>query len=250
MQAVLYVAHGSRVKAGIDEAIHFIDTVKPQINVDIQEICFLELAEPSILKGIDICISKGATSIAIIPILLLSANHAKQDIPHEIKKAKERYPSIPMSVGKPFGVDERLINSLHDRVLEKTRNKSDELTILLIGRGSSDSSVQTDLQEIANHLKRKYHYANVDTCFLYGRGPSFEEKLMDLNKEESPKSVYIIPYLLFTGLLKLGIQKKIMQQRFSKEQIVLCECLGYDSNVCQVLVERVEETLHSLRERV
>lgn len=248
MQAVLYVAHGSRVKAGIEEAVQFIETVKPHINVDIQEICFLELAEPSILNGVKACVSKGATNIAVIPILLLTANHAKQDIPLEINKAKEIYPSISFAFGKPFGVHEKLVDSLHNRVLEQNIKKSEEVDILLIGRGSSDLSVQTDFQKIASHLKRKYDYANVDMCFLYGSGPSFEEKLTKLNEGENP--IYIIPYLLFTGLLKLGIQKRIAQQGVSKEQVVLCECLGYDNNVREVLIERVEETLYSLRESV
>ena len=245
MKAVLYVAHGSRVKAGVEEAIQFIETVKPYINVNIQETCFLELAEPSILKGVEACVAKGATNIAVIPILLLTANHAKQDIPHEIEKAKELYPFISFTFGKAFGVHELLIDSLHERVIEQSTKKSEQLDILLIGRGSSDLSVQTDFQQIANHLKRKYHYANVDICFLYGSGPSFEEKLTKLNEGENP--VYIIPYLLFTGLLKIGIQKKIAQQGFSKKQVALCECLGYDNNVRQVLIERVEETLYSLK---
>jgi sirohydrochlorin ferrochelatase len=31
---------------------------------------------------------------------------------------------------------------------------------------------------------------------------------------------------------------------------VLCDCLGYDENVRQVLIERVEETLYSYGESV
>ena len=64
MQAVLYVAHGSRVKAGIQEAYRFVEKVKGKTGVKIQELCFLELAEPSISQGIKNCMLKGATSIA------------------------------------------------------------------------------------------------------------------------------------------------------------------------------------------
>lgn len=242
MQAVLYVAHGSRVKAGVEEAVQFIETVKPHIDVDIQEICFLELANPSILEGVAACISKGATNIAVIPILLLTANHAKQDIPNEIAKAKQLYPFVTFSFGKPFGIHEKLINSLHDRVLEKSTSLSEETDILLIGRGSSDPCVQADFQQIANYLKRKYNYAHVDICFLYGKGPSFESALNQLNIEQKNQT-YIIPYILFTGLLKIGIQKKIAQHSFLQNQVVLCECLGYDENVRQVLIERVNQVL-------
>jgi len=242
LQALLYVAHGSRVKEGNEEAIRFIESVKPYFNVEIQEHCFLELAEPSILKGIEQCVSKGASSIAVIPILLLSANHRKVDIPSEIEKAKKRYPSVTFTIGEPLGVHEKLIQSLHRRALEQGPVTPRETDILLVGRGSSDQSVQRDLGQIAELLQRTYDYAKVDTCFLYGNGPSFEEKLMTLCN--SKNRVLIIPYLLFTGLLKLSIQKRVAQQGFS-EQVVLCGCLGYDENVRQVLIERIKESLYS-----
>ncbi|QCR33309.1 sirohydrochlorin chelatase [Lysinibacillus sp. SGAir0095] len=249
MQAVLYVAHGSRVKAGVEEARQFIETVKPQIDVEIQEICFLELAEPSIVEGVSACIAKGATEIAIIPILLLTANHAKQDIPLEIDKAKELYPNVSFTFGKTFGIQEKLIDSLQERVRQKSTKHNEEMDVLLIGRGSSDESVQIDFQQIADHLKRKYNYAKVDICFLYGKGPSFENTLKQLqNNRENP--VYVVPYILFTGLLKIGIQKKMASLGFSDSEVVLCECLGYDDNVRQVLIERVQETLYSYRESV
>ena len=249
MQAVLYVAHGSRVKAGVEEARQFIETVKPQIDAEIQEICFLELAAPSIVEGVSACVAKGATEIAIIPILLLTANHAKQDIPLEIDKAKELYPNVSFTFGKPFGIHEKLITSLHERVQQKSTKQNEEIDVLLIGRGSSDESVQYDFQQIADNLKRKYHYAKVDICFLYGKGPSFENALEQLqNNLEKP--VYVVPYILFTGLLKIGIQKKMASLGFSEDEVVLCECLGYDENVRQVLIERVNETLYSYREGV
>lgn len=249
MQAVLYVAHGSRVKSGVEEARQFIETVKPAIDVEIQEICFLELASPSIVEGVSTCVLKGATEIAIIPILLLTANHAKEDIPLEIEEAKKLYPSVSFTFGKPFGIQEKLIDSLQERVGQKSMMQNEEIDVLLIGRGSSDESVQYDFQQIANNLKRKFNYAKVDICFLYGKGTSFEDALDQLhNNRKNP--VYVVPYILFTGLLKIGIQKKMASFGFADDKVVLCECLGYDENVRQVLIERVKETLYSYRESV
>ncbi|MFC7686762.1 sirohydrochlorin chelatase [Ureibacillus sp. GCM10028918] len=249
MQAVLYVAHGSRVKAGVEGARQFIETVKPQIDVEIQEICYLELADPSIVKGVSTCVEKGATEIAIIPILLLTANHAKHDIPLEINKAKQLYPNVSFSFGKPFGIQERLINSLQERVRQKSTKQNEEIDVLLIGRGSSDENVQHDFQQIADNLKRSYNYAKVDICFLYGKGPSFENALEQLQKNRK-NPVYVVPYILFTGLLKIGIQKKMASFGFSSDEVVLCESLGCDENVRQVLIEQVKETLYSYRESV
>ena len=113
MQAILYVAHGSRVKAGIDEALRFIDQVKSRLAVSIQEVSFLELAEPTILQGVAQCVQQGATKIAVAPILLLTANHLNQDIPAEIAEAKKQFPHVTFTIGDAFGIDDRLVETLH-----------------------------------------------------------------------------------------------------------------------------------------
>lgn len=167
MQAILYIAHGSRVKAGVEQAVTFLQRVQQEIHVSIQEICFLELATPTIAEGIESCIRKGATAIAVMPILLLAAQHAKQDIPKEVAKAQKQYPSVKFTYGEPLGIHERLIDSLQARIIEKQQPKFDA-SVLLIGRGSSDSAVKRDLAKIAAKLRTKYHYKVVDTCFYMG----------------------------------------------------------------------------------
>lgn len=206
MQAVLYIGHGSRMKEGVDEAIQFIEKSKKAINVSIQEICFLELAKPSILEGIAKCVERGATKIAVMPILLLTAVHANEDIPLELEKAKRKYPSIQFTYGKTFGIHPKMIESLYDRITEKGMENADDAVILLVGRGSSDPAVKRDLTEIGDLLQDKYHFRQVDICFLYGAEPSFNDSL-PLLKQTNHKQIFIIPYLLFTGLLMNGIEK-------------------------------------------
>lgn len=91
MQAILYIGHGSRVKAGNEELMAFVEKAKAKHpNINIQECCFLELAEPTIQDGVEACINKGATKIAVVPVLLLTAAHAKVDIPEAIDEMKKR----------------------------------------------------------------------------------------------------------------------------------------------------------------
>lgn len=245
MQAILYIAHGSRVKEGVEQAISFLTSVQLEIDIPIQEICFLELAVPTIAEGIDSCIKRGATAIAIMPILLLAAQHAKQDIPSEIEKAKKQYPYVEFTYGEPLGVHELLIDTLHTRILE-TKLPTHNANVLLIGRGSSDPVVKSDLAKIAARLREKYAYTAVDTCFLYGIGPTFEEWLQQ--KKNKTDQVFIVPYLLFTGILRKSITKRL--QEYEGRTITLCESLGYDENVRKVLVERITELLACHKEGV
>ncbi|MEK4230396.1 sirohydrochlorin chelatase [Solibacillus sp. FSL H8-0538] len=241
MIAVLYIAHGSRVKKGVEEAKQFLQQTIAQVDVPIQEISFLELAEPTILQGIEKCVARGAKKIAVSPILLLTANHLNQDIPKEIAIAQKQFPHIEITVGKAFGIDDRIVESLYER-LQQTNQSFSNSKVLLIGRGSSDLAVQRDLTTIAHCLKKRANLKQVDTCFLYGAGASFEETIQALQKQEQ-EPIFIIPYLLFTGLLKASIEKKIAAIQKDNEAIVLCECLGYDLNVQRVLIERVYETI-------
>ncbi|MET4561495.1 sirohydrochlorin ferrochelatase [Lysinibacillus parviboronicapiens] len=238
MQAILYIAHGSRVKAGVEQAVAFLQRVQQEIELPIQEICFLELAEPTIAEGIECCIQRGATAIAIMPILLLAAQHAKHDIPLEIEQAKIQYPTVRFTYGKPLGVHELLIDTLQARILD-THYTTDQANVLLIGRGSSDPAVKLDLAKIATRLRDKYAYVAVDTCFLYGTGPTFEEWLQQ--KQDNDNRVFIVPYLLFTGILRQSITKRLVG--YEEKNIILCESLGYDDNVKKALVERIHELL-------
>ncbi|WP_420909132.1 sirohydrochlorin chelatase, partial [Lysinibacillus fusiformis] len=83
--------------------------------------------------------------------------------PKEVAKAKKQYPSVKFTYGEPFGIHERLTDSLQARIIEKQQPKFDA-SVLLIGRGSSDSAVKRDLAKIAAKLRTKYPYAVVDTC--------------------------------------------------------------------------------------
>lgn len=245
MQAILYIAHGSRVKEGVEQAVNFLHGVQQEVAVPIQEICFLELATPTIAEGIASCIRKGATAIAVMPILLLAAQHAKYDIPKEMAKAQKLYPYVKFTYGEPLGIHERLIDTLQARIIEKQQPNSNA-SVLLIGRGSSDPAVKRDLAKIAKRLRTKYHYKAVDTCFLYGMGPTFEDWLLQVKGKQ--QQVFIVPYLLFTGILRQSIAKRL--QGFDSQNIMLCESLGYDDNVKKVLVERIDELLHFKEEGV
>lgn len=238
MQAILYIAHGSRVKAGVEQAVSFLQRVQQEVDIPIQEICFLELAEPTIAEGVKNCIQRGATAIAVMPILLLAAQHAKKDIPEVLAPLKIQYPNVRFTYGEPLGVHELLIDTLQTRII-KTKFPTDQARVLLIGRGSSDPSVKHDLAKIATRLRDKYAYVAVDVCFLYGTGPTFEEWLQQGQYDQN--RVFIVPYLLFTGILRQSITKRLVG--YEEQRITLCESLGYDDNVKQVLVERIYELL-------
>ncbi len=242
MQAVIYIAHGTRIQAGIDEAKVFVARAKEHIPIKLQEICFLELAEPTIEQTIDRVIAKGASEIALIPILLLNANHAKKDIPAMLLPIKLKYPNIIFSYGKPFGIHLNLITQIYKRIQEQTPELAPDDEILLIGRGSSDPAVVREFAEIATQLKLRYGIRYVEIAFLYGNGPKFSS-YVDKIVESSKKHHYIVPYLLFQGKLRNHIEKELKGYK----SVTVCNSLGYGDLVLDVLLERTREAVKALQ---
>ena len=242
MKAILYVGHGTRLKKGVDEAIRFLNQTKSYVEVEIQETAFLELVEPNILEGVANCVNQGATHISVVPILLLTAQHANEDIPAEIKTAKERFPHVTFTIGRPLGIHSALIETVYEKIDNQQVPIHADAEVILIGRGSSDNAVVRDMALISEQLKATYGFREVKACFLYGAGPSFDQTLVEL-KSKRTKQVFIVPYLLFSGLLSVGIEKKIRALDLDPSSVILCNHLGYNEKVRNVLIERVQEVI-------
>lgn len=246
MQAVLYVCHGTRKKSGAQEAINFVQRTMELVDVPVQKYCFLELVSPSIIEGIDQCIQMGATKIAVVPILLLTAVHAKKDIPDVLEQAKKIYENIEFQYGKPLGVQEKLVDILVERIAEQTQARK-ETEVLLVGRGSSDLDAVNDTQKIAELLEQRLHVSSVSKCFLTAATPKFETLLSEKVASGS-KHIVILPYLLFTGLLMNGMEKAVqLLHVHPNQEVVLCHHLGNHHHVCELLRARVLETIESGR---
>lgn len=244
MKAVLYVAHGSRMKEAIQETSVFVKKMMNRVDVPIQTLCFIELAKPTIQEGIAQCIEKGATHIAIVPILLLKAGHAKRDIPQEIAKAKETFPHVSFSYGRPFGVHESMIDVLVERIKEQQSRIVPESRVLLVGRGSSDPGVLADFHRIKELLNKKINVASINVCYLAAREPNLEEGLAKEIKSGA-KQMFIVPYLLFTGLLIKSLEEKVNELELNNQSFFLCRYLGYHERIADLLFDRVQEALNT-----
>ncbi|UFU00672.1 sirohydrochlorin chelatase [Radiobacillus kanasensis] len=242
MQAVLYVCHGSRRREAVDEAVDFVEKTMVNINVPIQEYCFLELANPWIPEGIERCIQRGATRIAIIPVLLLTATHAKKDIPKMVQETMKSYPEVKVSYGETLGVQQQLVDVLVKRIKEQNPPTTD-MEILLVGRGSSDPNTLEDIQLISDMLSESMSVKSVEKCFLAAAEPKFGSFLARKVTFGST-NIVVVPYLLFTGMLMREINQTVRQLELHPEQkVTVCEYLGRHPNVCVALQNRVLEAI-------
>ena len=147
MNAVMYVCHGSRVPAAREQAVAFIEKCMSQSITPIQEYCFLELAAPTIEDAFKSCINKGARTIVVVPVLLLTAAHAKKDIPNELARLGSIFPEVTIKYGDPISVHPKMIEALVERISEIGETTTENSMVLLVGRGSSDPDVKQGLEQ-------------------------------------------------------------------------------------------------------
>ncbi|WP_028783670.1 sirohydrochlorin chelatase [Thalassobacillus devorans] len=242
MQGILYISHGSRVPEARRQAVDCIQAVKHKVGIGLQEICYLELAQPDMEEGIRLLVEKGADKIAVIPVLLLRAGHYYTDIPKEIEAAKNKYPDIEFQYGKPVGVQDRLIDILVERIKETHAPVPPDANILLVGRGSRNPETPMAIQMIQEKLRKRMGGMNVDACYLAACQPSFEKGL-----EKSIQAGYsltiVVPYLWFTGILIQSMQKRVRDYQESGQPVVLCQHLGDHPKMVEALAERVYEII-------
>jgi sirohydrochlorin ferrochelatase len=243
MNAIIYICHGSRMQQAREQAIAFVHQIMKKADVPIQEMAFLELAEPTIAQAFECCVNQGATTVAVIPILLLTAAHAKEDIPTEIEEQQLRYPYVKVTFGNPIGVNEKMVNLLYERIKETQIPLKDDATVLLVGRGSSDPDVKRDLSLIGERLKHTSNIKNVEVCFLAAASPSLPEGLERV-KQFEPKQVFVIPYLFFTGVLMKKIEKVMNEMNYDYDsEWTLCDYLGYHPIIADIFHEQITELL-------
>lgn len=244
MEAVLYVCHGSRVPKAREQAVAFIEKCMDKNPAAIQEYCFLELAAPTMGEGFARCVERGAKKIAVVPVLLLTAAHAKEDIPEEIKSIAAEYSGIEVRYGRPIGVHDSMIEILVEKLQRTGEEVTEDSMVVLVGRGSSDPDVKRDLSTIAEKLKHVSGLSRVDICFLTAAEPGLDEALKNANDSQADK-IFVIPYLLFTGILMKTIEKAIVKKNDNK-RFILCDELGYHSIIEEILHDRAQEALNGV----
>ena len=100
MKQLLIVAHGSRRVAANKEVVTMASKVADNLRLAVEDVAvaFLELSEPSIGAALDACFSRGVTEVVVVPYFLSAGSHVTNDIPHEIDKARHKWPDKSITV--------------------------------------------------------------------------------------------------------------------------------------------------------
>jgi sirohydrochlorin ferrochelatase len=237
MKAILYIGHGTRSKKGGVEIRAFIDRVSARMNVPIQELSFLELTEPLIEEGFKTCVERGATEIDVVPLFLLAAGHIKRDIPEALAPLIAKYPTIPVRIKNPFGVQDVILDGVAELIKDSAGQVVPSDRLLIVGVGSSDPDVHVNFAKIADGMKERLRPERVSVCYLAATEPKLSEGL-EIISEGAKGRVIVVPYMLFTGLLLAELNKTVRSRQKEGQSILCTPALSNHRVIEDIVIER------------
>ena len=122
MHALLLIAHGSRREASNQEVRELAARLEQIVGDRFDRVipAFLELAEPDIPTGVDLCVETGATTIAAVPYFLSAGRHVASDIPAELDKVAHKYQAVKIILSDYLGKHESIPELLLALALDKS----------------------------------------------------------------------------------------------------------------------------------
>jgi sirohydrochlorin cobaltochelatase len=243
--ALLIVGHGSRDSRGAREFHDLIGLVRrrnPSLTV---EGGFIELSRPPISECVDRLAEGGAQSVAAVPLMLLAAGHAKDDIPATLVREKMHHPGVSFSYGRALGIRPELLELMDKRISSVVpMGEKQETAVLIVGRGSSDPDANSDLSKIARLFYEGRPYPVVEVAYVSMTPPGVAEGL-DRCRRLGAKRVVVFSHFLFTGVLEGRIrgQSETFALANPGVEVRYAGYFGPDARIADLVVERYTEAV-------
>lgn len=246
---ILAVGHGSRVPAAIAEAHRFRDALAGQLGQEVK-ICFLELADPDLATGLTQAAQQAGNGgrVVVLPLFLAAAGHQKNDVAAALHWARERFPKTRFIMATPLGPHAHLIALVAQRIDEaiaatEAALQPDVSAVLLVGRGSSDPSGNSEIARMAYILSAAGRFHTVEYAFQAVARPTVVEGMRRCARLGA-RQVIVAPYLLFTGDVDRDIRRSAEETAHSLElHLIYASHLGVHPLVIEVARQRLVEAL-------
>ncbi|MEU6817681.1 sirohydrochlorin chelatase [Streptomyces sp. NPDC046860] len=243
--ALLVAGHGTRDEAGAEAFRDFVKELgrrHPEIPVAGG---FIELSPPPLGDAVTELVERGVRRFAAVPLMLVSAGHAKGDIPAALAREKERHPGVTYTYGRPLGPHPALLSVLERRLDEALAGTGrEDVTVLLVGRGSTDPDANAEVCKAARLLWEGRGYAGVETAFVSLAAPDVPSGL-DRVARLGARRVVVLPYFLFTGILPERVRRQTEEWAAAHPEIEVrsADVIGPEPELLDLVMERYAEAV-------
>jgi sirohydrochlorin cobaltochelatase len=242
----LVVGHGTRDVAGQAEFRQVVRMLGESTAIPVAS-GFLELAEPTIAQGLAELAAGGVRRVIVVPLLLFTAAHAKNDVPTEVAEAAQRLGLEVVGQSAALGLHPKLLELSRKRfweALEKeipsaTRIKPDleETLLLMVGRGGSDPEALEEMWKYTQSLSMSLD-VRCQTAFVALAAPMLREALAEL-ESRGPRTIVVVPHLLFQGEVLATINNVVAKERSVEQNRIVANALGPDPLLIEAVLERM-----------
>jgi sirohydrochlorin cobaltochelatase len=243
--ALLVVGHGSRDPRGAREFHELVALVRERDPALAVEGGFIELSRPPISECVSRLVDNGTRRIAAVPLMLLAAGHAKDDIPATLMREKTSHPGIDFGYGRALGIRPELLELMDERISAAVpEEEREETAILVVGRGSSDPDANSDLAKISRLFYEGRSYLTVETAYVSMTPPNVSEGLERL-KKLGARRIAVFSYFLFTGVLEERIRGQSEEFAAANPGVAVSYTgyFGPHEKVVDLLMERYHEAV-------
>ncbi|OON73993.1 sirohydrochlorin chelatase [Streptomyces tsukubensis] len=240
---LLIAGHGTRDEGGAEAFRSFVAELArrhPELPVAGG---FIELSPPPLGDAVTELVERGVRRFAAVPLMLVSAGHSKGDIPAALAREKERHPGLSYTYGRPLGPHPALLSVLERRIDEALDGVDrSEVTVLLVGRGSTDPDANAEVFKASRLLWEGRGYAGVETAFVSLAAPDVPSGL-DRCAKLGARHVVVLPYFLFTGVLpdRVRAQTEEWAQAHPETEVRSADVIGPAEELLGLIWERYEE---------
>lgn len=241
--ALLIVGHGSRDPRGAEEFQELVSLVRARAPMPVEG-GFIELSRPPISECVNNLRERGAREVSAVPLMLLAAGHAKDDVPATLVREKLTHPDLDFHYGRALGIRPELLELMDERISAVVTEEEREGTaVLIVGRGSSDPDANSDLAKMARLFFEGRPYPLVETAFVSLAPPSVTEALERCRRLGAGR-VAVFSYFLFTGVLEERIREQ--SRNFAEDnpemEVRYAGYFGPDARVAALVMERYRES--------
>ena len=245
LHSLLLVGHGSRSPAGVAEC-HDLAAHVAAIAAQVDVTCgFIEFAPPDLDTALDALVARGAVEVTAVPLVLLGAGHLKDDGPSALARARSRHPGVTFRYGRDLGIHPRVLAVAEDRARTAVEGLGADpvsTAVVLVGRGSSDPDANGDLYKVARLVWDGRGFGAVEPAFVSLSPPSVAATL-DRCLRLGFRSIAVVPYFLFTGILveRIAAQAAEWAAAHPGVAVAVGPHLGPDRSLAHLVVERFHE---------
>lgn len=241
--ALLIAGHGTRDAGGAEAFRSFVAKLAERHPGLPVAGGFIELSPPPLTEAVGALVERGVRRFAAVPLMLVSAGHAKGDIPAALAREKERHPGLSYTYGRPLGPHPSLLKVLERRI-DAVLDGADRsgVTVLLVGRGSTDPDANAEVYKAARLLWEGRGYAGVETAFVSLAAPDVPAGL-DRCVRLGARRIVVLPYFLFTGVLPDRVRRQAADWSAAHPgaEVATADVVGPAEELLDLVWERYEE---------